>query len=262
MRFVLLANIILFKVFHVSAATFFEDDPDNILGGEHALDLFWLSEIDWSDNETDVIETADPATLIDDGFEFDATYFRELNTLTKVKKSNLKKEGNKICVRRSDLKSKLKRLFLAQYPSLCFNLREINILNWPEGINPTSRQWSHKEMDKIEEKMNDFVFLERGSQFSYDEELGLYRLGDLRNVSVPSWTGSSTNTRLLKRFREESGDHEAQYIKWSLLDRTEIPSKYEGIPINSNTMSTTKFYKNYEIVDNIHFRPAKVPKHK
>jgi hypothetical protein len=61
---------------------------------------------------------------------------------------------------------------------------------------------------------------------------------------------------LLDRFQKETGHIEAKNINWKLLDRSRIPSEYDGIKIDSILMMKTEYFENPEIVDNIHFKPC------
>jgi hypothetical protein len=61
---------------------------------------------------------------------------------------------------------------------------------------------------------------------------------------------------MLERFREETGQLEAKVINWRLLDRSRIPSEYDGIKIDSILMMKTEYFENPDIVDNIHFKPC------
>lgn len=82
---------------------------------------------------------------------------------------------------------------------------------------------------------------------------------ELKSYRFASLTGAEVDQKLTKRnfiknerFAEESGAG----LQWSLFDRRDIPPRSDGIPINSRTMSQTKFFKNPEIVGNIHlFKP-------
>lgn len=58
---------------------------------------------------------------------------------------------------------------------------------------------------------------------------------------------------LLERFKLESGWQKAKVIDWNQLDRSQIPVKYDGIIINGSTMRITRFFRNPEIVNNVHF---------
>jgi hypothetical protein len=61
--------------------------------------------------------------------------------------------------------------------------------------------------------------------------------------------------KMLERFHKETGKLEAKVINWKLLDRSCIPSEYDGIKIDSDSMSRAKYFENLDIVDNIHFKP-------
>jgi hypothetical protein len=62
--------------------------------------------------------------------------------------------------------------------------------------------------------------------------------------------------KMLERFQRETGQLEAKAIYWKLLDRSRIPSEYDGIKIDSHSMSRTEYFDNPDIVDNIHFKPC------
>jgi hypothetical protein len=61
---------------------------------------------------------------------------------------------------------------------------------------------------------------------------------------------------MLKRFRKESGQLDAKRINWKLSDKSRLPSQYQGIVIDSDSMSRAKYFENPDIVDNIHFKPC------
>ena len=44
-----------------------------------------------------------------------------------------------------------------------------------------------------------------------------------------------------KRYREEAHVPNAVWIKWELLDRRDIPAKYDGIAINHDTIKIEEY---------------------
>lgn len=151
---------------------------------------------------------------------------------------------------RKDLDSKFK----SQHPQASYSLRNYNVENWPEGVDMFKTTWNKQEIEAIRSKMDDFVFTKREVPFDFKTEFGVSDLSDLEDVLDHSMSKLSTNEFLLNRFREETGNLEAKRIDWSLLDRRDIPSRYEDCVLNGKSMSHCSiFYKNPEIVYNIHF---------
>ena len=54
------------------------------------------------------------------------------------------------------------------------------------------------------------------------------------------------------RFKEETGRN--SMIDWRLLDRSQIPEKYNNVPLNSATLANKLIFRNPEIIDSIHFK--------
>ena len=77
-----------------------------------------------------------------------------------------------------------------------------------------------------------------------------------------SWTLNMIKELLLQRFRCETGDNNAESVQWDLLDTSMIPLKYSNIIINESTISEPRFFRNPEIVNNIHFIHPMIKKRK
>lgn len=155
---------------------------------------------------------------------------------------------------RKILKNELQNIFNSQHPDEVLKLRNYDVINWPEGIRMLNeKNWSLKEIEKIRENMHKFIFVKRTSVLTKAMELGIDRLGDLNDILDNSMTFQSSYEFILKRYREETGLSSALRIKWDLLDRRDLPLKYHGIVINSDTINMKNIFKNPEIVNNIHF---------
>ena len=135
---------------------------------------------------------------------------------------------------RSIIKADLNALFKAQHPNDELKMRQYDVINWPEYVGLNSTKWNRNDIKILCETMDKFVFVKR---------------------STKSQSYSETRDIIFERYRQESGDSDALKINWKLLDRRAIPSKYDGIEINSRTIQSQD--KNPEIVDNIHFFKAK-----
>lgn len=152
------------------------------------------------------------------------------------------------------LMNQIKETCRSQHPDgISYNPRHYEIVNFPEGIDQMKSRWTCHEMNLIEGKIDELVFIKRPFRFSLEQQLGMERLPNLNGILVKEMTKPKTQRILLERYRIESGEADAKHINWNLLDRRDIPAKYENIPINSFSMSLTKFFKNPEIVSNIHF---------
>lgn len=158
------------------------------------------------------------------------------------------------------LKNDLKRLLEDQHPGAKFDLRNYDILNWPAEVDPLGHNYTSRERRLVRERFHELRFIRRESKVTSEQELGLDALGSLAGILNPDWNKRAVLQRCLEVFREETGEEQARIVQWSLFDRRDIPPRYDGIPINSRTMSLTKFFKNPEIVDNIHF--FKPPTHR
>ena len=158
-----------------------------------------------------------------------------------------------ICAKRKLLKMELRKLFESQHPDEELVYRNYEILNWPEGVGNIWDYWSRSEIEKIRGNMDKFIFKKRSKPFSMAMELGFDKLGNLDGILNKSMTYKSTMKTLLARYRVETGDLNAPRIRWNKVDRRDIPAKYDGVEISKTAMTLKKFYKNPEIVNNIHF---------
>ena len=155
-----------------------------------------------------------------------------------------------------NLRQQLENIFKSQHPRARYSLRNYTVENWPEGVDMLKSTWTKQEIEAIRLKMGDFVFVKREIPFDYKTEYGIGELGDLGNVLDHSMSQYSTNVFLLNRFREETCNLEARRIDWSLLDRSDVPPRYDGCVINGKSIfQLSSFFKNPEIVSNIHFNP-------
>ena len=152
------------------------------------------------------------------------------------------------------LNEDLKAVFLSQHPDKRFNLKAFDIKNWPEDVPIVkSFSWNMPEMSKINRKLADLVFIERDSSPTYAEPTGLDGLGYFDSILMKSWSRKQVYALLLERFRLETENPTAKAIDWSKLNRRDIPIQYGPYKINCASMKNEKFYKNREIVENIHF---------
>ena len=154
-----------------------------------------------------------------------------------------------------DLRKDLESKFKTQHPKTSFSLRYYDVENWPEGVDMFKSTWNMQEIGIIRSKMVHFVFVRRKVPYDSKTEFGISDLGDLEDVIDENMCLESTTEFVLNRYREETGDLETKRINWSLLDRRDIPSRYDGCVINATSMRLSTFYKNPEIVYNIHFSP-------
>ena len=174
----------------------------------------------------------------------------------KATNSRNKQRKRQDVVNLRNLRQELENIFKSQHPRARYSLRNYTVQNWPEGVDMLKSTWTKQEIEAIRAKMGDFVFVKREIPFDYKTEYGISELGDLGNVLDHSMSQYSTDVFLLNRFREETGDFGAKRIDWSLLDLRAIPSRYNGCVINGKSIfQLSSFYKNPEIVYNIHFSP-------
>ena len=144
--------------------------------------------------------------------------------------------------RSKKLKSELKELFCKQNPHKRYNLRDYQIENWPSEVDLYKNSWTNQEMNIIKSKMSEFEFVPMPKTI----EFGV--------VLEKDWTRAKVFQLILDRFRHESGNPDANFVNWDLIDRSLIHSKYNRFEINHFTMNEPRFYKNPEIVPNIHFK--------
>ena len=172
-------------------------------------------------------------------------------------KGNKEKEPNSFnsLVRSRMIKSNLRDLFAAQHPNETFSLSRYRILNWPHEVNLKKPHWTNRERELILRNISDFKFiLKPFNEYRMEEEYGV--------VLEYGWTQNMINLLILQRFRDETGAENAGTVQWNLLDRSKIPLKYDKLVIDESTMSDGHFYKNPEIVHNIHFHRAVCNKRK
>ena len=153
---------------------------------------------------------------------------------------------------RKKLNYDLRLIFLLQHPGKRFNLKAYDIENWPEDVSVLKSNWSMSEIAQINHKLSKLVFHKKNTP-TFAERIGLDALGSLDGVLIKSWRKDHVYARLLERFRVETGNPAARAIDWSKLDRRDIPIRYGPYKIHSTSMKNEKFFKNREIVDNIHF---------
>ena len=118
---------------------------------------------------------------------------------------------------------------------------------------PIPNAWTKAQIKKIYEKMPTFVFVERSEKLPIKPTKRTSRLENLNGILDKTMTYEETYETLLSRFRQESGQSTAETINWKLLDRRDIPSRYDVITIDKYSICLQRLYKNPEIVNNIHF---------
>ena len=128
-------------------------------------------------------------------------------------------------------------------------MSKYEILNWPENVNFLKNYWSIDEVGFIREKFHEFQFVLRAEDDSFETVFEQ----DLDGISQKHWTKTKAYAFALQRFRDDTGDKDAKFVRWCLLDRSDIPSKYDHFEINSYTIVSSKFYRIPEIISNIHF---------
>lgn len=155
-----------------------------------------------------------------------------------------------------EVNQKIQEAFNRTYlPYGKFSFLQYDITNWPLNISKFKSQWSIPECLQIMSVLNDFKFVHRESLLTTEHEIGISNHPEIEYPYDGSMSKKATNSLLLQRYREETGFDSATSIDWRRLNRIKIPSKYDPIKINSKAMALTKFHKNPEIIDNIHFFP-------
>ena len=154
---------------------------------------------------------------------------------------------------RNAIKTELENIFKLQHPTEVFQMRKYEILSWPDGISKVMSNWWMKDIRRIRENKHNFVFIKRAEKLTTSSEFGFDDLGNLSGILNKFMTKKGTHDILIKRYREETGESDAYRINWDNLDRRDIPAKYDGAQFNGVTMKLTSFYRNPEIVYNIHF---------
>ena len=153
------------------------------------------------------------------------------------------------------------KIFLSQHPDKEFEsttLKEYDILNWPDGVSKFPNCWRETEIEKIVKKIHELLFVKRSGKLtrpSRSKSDKIDKSDDLNGIILNnSWTKERTFDFLIKRFRKETGYSDATKIDWKLFDRRDIPAKYANYDINGYAMRAFRiFYKNPEIVNNVHF---------
>ena len=171
-----------------------------------------------------------------------------LDSINEVRTKKIVNDQSSARDRSKQLKLELQELFNKQHPDQLYNLKKFRILNWPLEVNLFKSYWTKKEMNIIRRKMNEFKFVPM--PITYEAEME----NEFGVVLEKHWTKIIVFLFILDRFRLETGDPDAACVRWDLLDRSQIPSKYDRFEINHYTMRETRFFKNPEIVHNIHFK--------
>lgn len=157
-----------------------------------------------------------------------------------------------------DLKNKsirieLERLFHKRFPFTKFSHRRYDVINWPVNVPKIKKHWSFNEVELIRLSLNTLRFVKRNEIFSTADEFGINRFDGIDFPQDDSMDLDSSMLMIFNRFKKESGWSEASKIDWKILDRSQLPSKYDSLEINSITMKLVKLHRNPEIVHNIHF---------
>ena len=162
---------------------------------------------------------------------------------------NISSSSKKIrCAKRNvqTLKYELKILFHSQHSGK-YDLKKYDILNWPRDLDMHAAYWTKKEVEIIRSNFHKFLFVLRPLE---DEGFGF---DTLENIPRFDWKPQYVHARILERFRQEAGDSEASYVRWNLLDRSQLPAKYNDIVFCSDTFRRCDIFRNQEIIDNLHF---------
>ena len=200
-------------------------------------------------------------------FTFDRLYASELATKRNFSTSIVYTAGpvvNAKCLSKNTLRSairrKLREIFSSQYPESKFCLRGYSIENWPLGINShDSCKWNKADLLLINEVIPYIRFIPRNTAIKAE-----YRLKNIRHslreiecltsaTLKMDYNKAAMMAMLFERFKLETGQPSASKIDWKMLNRSQIPKKYENVLLNSATVSNKLVYKNPEIIDNIHF---------
>lgn len=153
---------------------------------------------------------------------------------------------------------KLKEVFWSQFPSREFKLRAYDVVNWPPGIDShESYNWRRDDLIRINERIPFYRFEKREAVPSeYYRKTLLHSLNEmecLKNVILnENCTKKEMMTIISARFKEETGQNSR--IDWHLVDRSQIPEKYNNVPLNGATFANKFIFRNPEIIDKIHFK--------
>lgn len=155
--------------------------------------------------------------------------------------------------RNRSMMNEFKKRFSKEFPGKKFSFRHYNVINWPQEVPKTKIPWSLTDLEIIRCSLNNFRFIRREKPLALEIKSRSIENSVGKFPQVNSMTFHSSMKVILNRFGKESGWPQASIINWHLLDRSQIPSKYDQVIINGNTMKLSKVFKNPEIVDNIHF---------
>lgn len=160
---------------------------------------------------------------------------------------------NTLIFKNKSLRYELDRIFKKSFPGNKLSLRRYEVLNWPESVPLLKNKWSHEELELIRSHSKRFRFSKRDNKNSSAYKPRITKNPEIDYPRDPSMNILSTYNTILNRFRIESGWLCADNIDWKILDRSQVPSKYDPVVINANTIKLKNFYSNPEIIDNIHF---------
>ena len=165
--------------------------------------------------------------------------------------------GNEL---RTVVRQKLKDAFHRRFPNCEYNLRAYDIKNWPEGVEPyNSCKWTKPDLLLINERIPyiRFILKETIVEAEYPEKLLRRELEKMKCLKTAVLKKENYKKEmmamLLARYKKESNQPDAKRIKWNLLDRRNVPTKYNDVPLNGVTVTHRLIFKNPEIIDNIHF---------
>ena len=155
---------------------------------------------------------------------------------------------------------KLREIFANQHPNIKINFRDFYIENWPVGIDPfSSCMWTKSELRLINERIPYIRFVPMKPIVEADYpgkhlRRKLEKMECLKNVVLKKENFKKEMMAiLLARYKMESDQPYAKQIRMNLLDRRNIPAKYNDVTLNSASVSHQLIFKNPEIIDNIHF---------
>ena len=152
-----------------------------------------------------------------------------------------------------EVRESLYKLFHTQVSKAVFDLRNFEIEGWPEGVDRIKPRWNLKEVLRIRQNLRNFKFIQI-PRFTTKKQFGADAF-DLDFDYDPNFKKSEVFEKLLQKYRTESKNTDAIRIDWKQLDRSQIPPKYDSVPINGRVMTLEKYFRCPEIVDNIHFYP-------
>lgn len=190
-----------------------------------------------------------PIMLLNDFMFHDSTVNYEVlsDVLSRVNGSIPKRKNRLLRVKSRykqeyiDMKNNLRRKIAEQLPNYQMgSLRDYEIQNWPEGVDPMAQYWTKAEIEKIKCKFDDLIF-------NYRPASG----GKRQMIKENDFKASDSEFAvILRRFQVESGLYNAKVIEWDMLDRSQLPEEYKDIKTNINIINTamTKGF-----LENLHF---------